>query len=301
MRVLVRPAEESDCAYFIDIHCPQLKGLPRRERLARCGWWGDEEACAFLLRLYRGLGGEVFVAELYGEVIGEVEVLPHDDCLLGPRAYVNVLWVKEGSRGKGVGRALITAAAEWARSKGYGRLDVIPEEQSVAFYRKLGFKVVATQCKAEKRIVRRGVPPTLKCCEEIHAHNTPSDKVLVTGTYRPGLFTWFAAWFDTHTRHRPPTAYEVKHPTLRGGTWVALLDWFHKGRASLTAYTQEEPTHHEFKGLAETATQIALTTGVEDLFIQTWEKYAPALREAEYAILKTNIPWMSLRIKSKML
>jgi len=293
--ILVRPAEENDCAHFIDIHCPELKGLPRRERLARCGWWGDEEACAFLLRLYRGLGGEVLVAELYGDVIGEAEVLPHNDCLLGPRAYLNVLWIRKDSRRKGVGRALIAAAAGWARSRGYKKLDTIPEERSVTFYKKLGFKLVATQCKAEKRLVRRGVIPKPNCCEEIHAHDTPSGKILVAGTYRPGLFTWFTAWFDTYTRHRPPTAYEVKYPTLKEGTWVALMDWFHKGRASLIAFTQSEPTTHEFKTLVETATQIALNIGVEDLFIQTWGKYAPALKEAGYAILKTNIPWMSLK------
>ncbi len=296
MGVLVRPAEVSDCTYFIDIHCPELKGLPRRERLARCGWWGDEEACSFLLRLYRGLGGEVFVAELYGEVIGEVEVLPHDDCLLGPRAYVNVLWVRGDARGKGVGRALIVAASEWAKGKGYERLDTIPEEWSVTFYRKLGFRLVATQCKAEKRLVRRGVIPSLKGCEEVRAQDTPSGKTLVAGTYRPGLFSWFVAWFDTYTRYRPPTAYEVKYPSLKGGAWVALMDWFHKGRASLIAFTQGEPGIGEFRTLVETATQIALTTEVEDLFIQTWEKYVPALKEAGYAILKTNIPWMSLRV-----
>jgi len=294
--VLVRPAELSDCVHFIDIHCPELKGLPKRERLGRCGWWGDEEACAFLLRLYRGLGGEVFVAELNGEMVGEVEVLPHDDCLLDPRAYVNVLWVRKGFRGRGVGRALISAASGWARSEGYERLDTIPEEGSVTFYRKLGFKVVATQCKAEKRLVRKGVIPDLKCCEDVRAQDAPSGKTLVAGTYRPGLFSWFVAWFDTHTRYRTPVAYEVRCPSLEGGAWVALMDWFCRGRASLIAFTQGEPRVREFRSMVEVATQIALTTGVEDLFIQTWGKYVPALREAGYAVLKTNIPWMSLRI-----
>ncbi len=292
----VRPAELSDCAYFTDIHCPELKGLPRRERLARCGWWGDEEACAFLLRLCRGLGGEVFVAELHGEVVGEVEALPHDDCLLGPRAYVNVLWVRGDARGRGVGRALIAAASEWAQGRGYERLDTLPEEWSVTFYRKLGFKVVATQCKAGRRLVRRGVIPNLKGCEEAYAWNAPSRQTLVAGTYRPGLFSWFVAWFDTYTRYRPPTAYEVKHPSLRGGAWVALMDWYSRGKASLIAFAQGVPGVGEFKSLVEAVTSIALIAGVEDLFIQTWERYVPALREAGYTILKTGIPWVSLRV-----
>ncbi len=295
--VRVRPAEASDCRHFINIHCPEFKALPRHERVRRCGWWGDEDACSFLIRLYRGLGGEVYVAELYGEVVGDIELLPHKDCALGPRAYVNVLWVKADARRKGVGRALIEEAVRWAREAGFERLDTMPEESSEGFYERLGFRVVATQCKAERRLVRRGVVSEPKYCKPITADEAPREKLLVTGTYRPGLFSWFAAWLDTYTRPEAPSAYRVKQPLIREREWVALMDRFYKGRASLLTYTDIKPSNEEFTAMMTAATEIARAAGVEDLFIQTWSEYEEALRNAGFAILKTGIRWMSLRIR----
>jgi len=295
LKAVVRPARRDDCINFIDIHCPELRRHARKERLAKCGWWGDEEACVFLLRLYRGLGGEVFVAEVSNEVVGEVEVLPHSDCLLGPRAYVNVLWVKEGFRGKGVGRALVGEAVEWARNKGFEALDTIPEEGSEGFYGRLGFERVATQCKAMVRAGEAGgkAPAGVR---GVHAQDVPAGMLLAAGTYRPGLFTWFAAWFDTFTRRHHPIAYEVTDPEVGGGPWVLLLDRFSRRGASAVVFTRGKPGCGEVEAMARAVAEAASASGINQVFIQTWREYAGALRRAGYSVLRVDVPWLSLRL-----
>jgi len=51
----VRKANNDDCRYYIDIHCPEAKTLPRSKRLGVCGWWADYDVCVFYLKLYRRL------------------------------------------------------------------------------------------------------------------------------------------------------------------------------------------------------------------------------------------------------
>ncbi len=63
----------------------------------------------------------------------------------GPCALIEELVVDEKARGRGVGRALIQAALDWARSQGCSEVEVSTEQDNTDaqnFYRRLGFESV---------------------------------------------------------------------------------------------------------------------------------------------------------------
>lgn len=60
-----------------------------------------------------------------GSLCGFVEVGARsiaDGCLTSPVGYIEGWWVDEDVRKKGVGRALLSAAEDWARSRGYAEM-----------------------------------------------------------------------------------------------------------------------------------------------------------------------------------
>ncbi|MEJ2560700.1 MAG: GNAT family N-acetyltransferase [Anaerolineae bacterium] len=64
----------------------------------------------------------------------------------GPCALIEELVVDEGVRGQGVGRALIQAAIDWAKTQRCSEVEVSTEADNLkaqAFYRRLGFESVA--------------------------------------------------------------------------------------------------------------------------------------------------------------
>lgn len=221
----------------------------------------------FHLRLYRRLGGEVFTALMNDEVVGNIELLPHEDCLLGPRAYINVLWVKEGRRRAGVGRMLVREAIEWARLKGYRYLDTIPERDSIGFYTRLGFKPKASQIKAIKEI--RGsrtheIPNS--DVRKIDVADEPSPgMVSVTGTYRPGLFTWHSAWEEICIPPRKkPEAYKLM---LNGEKLIIMLHYYSGNSASLILWTEKEPNDHLLKNTISISEHLASEAGITKVFV----------------------------------
>ncbi len=289
--IIVRKAINDDCEYYIDIHCPEAKNLPRSERLRVCGWWADYDACVFYLKLYRRLGGEVFTALVNGEVAGEIELLPHDDCLLGPRAYINVLWVKKGRRGKGIGTRLVYEATKWAKLKGYKRLDTIPERNSIGFYSKLGFTPIALQIKAIKKL-EYTIPVNVNYrLRELKVDEPSLNMKLVTGTYRPGLFTWYSAWEDKYTPPQiNPLAYKLE---VENEYFIILLDYYSEEEASLILWSTIEPSPTVLEKVVLLSEKLAIGAGINKLFIQTWAKYKSLLKRLGYKIIDEDIIWLS--------
>jgi len=151
MRIIVRKAVLSDAEFIAmayrsdNPYVEQFlqKGLDTPENLCRFGGvWMHRDSCAEHIGLFRQYGGEVFVAELNHKVVGHIEVTVDANRSIGEYAYINVLMVHRDYRGRGVGRKLVEAAIDYAREREQNRILVAAEEQSVGFYKKLGFRIM---------------------------------------------------------------------------------------------------------------------------------------------------------------
>ncbi|KAA6461283.1 GNAT family N-acetyltransferase [Acidobacteria bacterium AB60] len=96
------------------------------------------------------LPAATFVAEQFGGVLVgflDVGLRSHaDGCdAARPVGYVEGWWVREDLRHHGIGRALLRAAEDWARSHGCREMAsdaLIDNQQSLAAHRALGFEIV---------------------------------------------------------------------------------------------------------------------------------------------------------------
>lgn len=84
--------------------------------------------------------GHVLVAEIDGSAAGFAVVLPRD----GGEAELDGLFVEPDRFGRGLGRALVDAAAQMARARGAVWLHVIANQQAEGFYRRCGFEAFGT-------------------------------------------------------------------------------------------------------------------------------------------------------------
>ena len=69
-------------------------------------------------------------ATLDGELVGIAHFFTHPSTTAADVCYLQDLFTSEAARGKGVGRALITAVADWAREQGCGRLYWLTHEDN---------------------------------------------------------------------------------------------------------------------------------------------------------------------------
>lgn len=90
----------------------------------------------------------VFVAERPSGRLGgllELSVRNYSEGCLGDTPYVESWFVDEDLRGTGIGRALIEAAEQWARERGFSQLAsdaVLDNSLSHVAHKALGFEVV---------------------------------------------------------------------------------------------------------------------------------------------------------------
>jgi GNAT superfamily N-acetyltransferase len=96
----------------------------------------------------------VFVAETI-EVVGWIHGAEYELLEVGRHAEIWGLVVADGQRGKGVGRQLIDAAEQWARSRGLDEISFrsnVIRPESHPFYDRLGFTRYKTQHAYRKRL-----------------------------------------------------------------------------------------------------------------------------------------------------
>jgi ribosomal protein S18 acetylase RimI-like enzyme len=89
----------------------------------------------------------VLVAVLAGRIVGFVYAGPPSHPSLGTRGEVKHLYVDRACARRGIGRALLTAAADALRQRGYAGVAlgvVVGNDPAVAFYRALGGTCLGT-------------------------------------------------------------------------------------------------------------------------------------------------------------
>ena len=82
-----------------------------------------------------------------------------DGCETSPVGYLEGIYVKEECRRRGIGRSLVAAAENWARSRGCVEMasDCLHDnEDSVRFHRSLGFAIVETLIHFRRELLPRG-------------------------------------------------------------------------------------------------------------------------------------------------
>ena len=104
---------------------------------------------------------ECFVAESPdGALIGFLEASLRsiaDGCWFSPAGYIEGWWVAPAWRRRGVGKALIRAAEDWALQKGCREMASdaeIRNKRSIKAHKRLGFKEVAKVVQFSKKLKR---------------------------------------------------------------------------------------------------------------------------------------------------
>jgi GNAT superfamily N-acetyltransferase len=152
--VTIRPAEPTDCQTICDL----IKELAIYEKLA-------DKAIATASDIERDLFADnpaiqVLIAESEGEAIGFALFFRSYSTFLGRTGiYLEDLYVKEPFRGKGIGKALLSAVARVAHDQGAGRFEwsVLDwNEPAIGFYKKLGAEMMDgwTTCRLEADGIR---------------------------------------------------------------------------------------------------------------------------------------------------
>jgi RimJ/RimL family protein N-acetyltransferase len=139
----VRRAEPSDAEELTQL-ANAVSSEPEAWLISADGEWrsvGDERRYLRALRRYRDAA--VFVAESEtGELIGRLSVAR--DTHPASRHVADLgLMVAKGWRGRGIGRALLESAVEWARDSGISKLElhVFPwNEPAIRLYESFGFE-----------------------------------------------------------------------------------------------------------------------------------------------------------------
>ena len=111
--------------------------------LSELGYPTSASALPERLRAVESEGGTVFLAvNSNGVALGLASVASHSTIHAdAPVAYITALVTGGAARGQGIGRAMVSAAEQWAREKGCVRLSVTSAEHRAdahAFYPRCG-------------------------------------------------------------------------------------------------------------------------------------------------------------------
>jgi GNAT superfamily N-acetyltransferase len=104
-----------------------------------------------------GAAGHCFVVaeDEVGAPVALLHVYGRDALEKPPEAVVQALVVRDGIRGRGLGRAMMARAEEWAAAQGYRHVSLSSQtsrDGAHAFYRGLGYTLYATSHHFRKDI-----------------------------------------------------------------------------------------------------------------------------------------------------
>jgi len=97
----------------------------------------------------------VFVAEIDNRIVGWTEAAEGEILVADRWCEIKGLVVADGQRGRGVGRKLVEAVEQWARSRGLDQVSVrsnVIRPESHPFYERIGYERFKTQHAYRKHI-----------------------------------------------------------------------------------------------------------------------------------------------------
>jgi ribosomal protein S18 acetylase RimI-like enzyme len=143
MGIVFRPARSADAAGLVGL-------------VEELGYPAPTAAVAErLARLLERVDQAVFLAEEEGEIRGWIHVQEFHALASDPTGLVTGLVVDRAARRRGLGRALMGMAEDWARARGLASLRLrarAARTDAHAFYRGLGYELAKRQLQFRKEL-----------------------------------------------------------------------------------------------------------------------------------------------------
>ena len=138
---VVRRAGPGDAAALVALG-GEVSSEPERWLITEGGWRSVGDERRYLRATRRSPDAAVFVAEAEGRIVGRLS-LARDTHPASPHVADLGLMVAESHRRRGIGRALLQRAVEWAEEAGIAKLElhVFPHnEPAIRLYEEFGFE-----------------------------------------------------------------------------------------------------------------------------------------------------------------
>ena len=137
--MIIRRAEPGDAAALVAL--ANAVSAEPEAWLISIAWRGVTEERRFVRAVRRHPDAAVLIAEVDGELVGRMSLARDQHPASGHVADLGLM-VDGRYRRQGIGRALMEAAAEWAKESGISKLElhVFPwNEPAIALYESLGY------------------------------------------------------------------------------------------------------------------------------------------------------------------
>lgn len=141
MTIAIRRAEPGDATALVDL-ATAVSGEPEGWLLADSGWRSVGDERRYIRALRRHPHAALFVADEDGVLVGRLS-LTRDPNPASAHVADLGLMVGASHRRRGIGKALLAAAEEWARENGVSKLElhVFPHnEPAIALYERMGYE-----------------------------------------------------------------------------------------------------------------------------------------------------------------
>lgn len=139
--VVIRRATPADAAELVAL-ARAVGAEPERWLITASDWRGASEERRYLRSIRRSPNAAVLVAETAEGIVGRLS-LARDPHPASAHVADLGLMVARSHRGRGIGRAFLEAAVDWARHAGVSKLElhVFPHnEPAIALYESFGFE-----------------------------------------------------------------------------------------------------------------------------------------------------------------
>jgi len=130
-----------------------VPALFRLNRIAMGYDYPQDKTAKQLEKLLKSGRDKILVAELDGQVVGYLHLVDYDLLYAGPMKNIMGIAVDPEFRRRGIGKALLEAGEDWARTDGAEGIRLVSGENRVgahAFYRTLGYEGNKMQLNLKK-------------------------------------------------------------------------------------------------------------------------------------------------------